>query len=158
MSRLSKYLSDQITDSVIDSQELMICKTDMSDCAPLNLGTDSYDAPLGMREEQDPLGIDAHMPGAKLDAGKPRPELVFRGFARALAAVTDVATFGANKYSDDGWMSVPNGQKRYADAGYRHALKRYAGEEIDPDSKCYHLAAEAWNKLAELELYLREKK
>lgn len=148
MSRLSKYLSDQIIDSGVDS--------------PLGLDTDSIlDLNVVYKtdpKESDPLGIAAHAPGAKLDASKPRPELVFRGFARALAAVADVATFGANKYSDDGWMSVPNGQKRYADAGYRHALKRYAGEEIDPDSKCYHLAAEAWNKLAELELYLREKK
>jgi len=30
------------------------------------------------------------------------------------------------------------------------------GQEVDADSKLLHLSQEAWNKLAELELYLRE--
>src|SRR5690606_1597282 len=56
--------------------------------------------------ERDPNGIDPHEPGAKLDAGKVEPELIQRGFARALLAVADVGTYGATKYTRDGWQDV----------------------------------------------------
>lgn len=104
--------------------------------------------------ERDPTGRDAHAPGAKLDQGKPRPDLVLGAFAGALAAVTDVGTFGANKYTDHGWRSVPDGERRYADAQLRHYLKRKSGEVRDPDSGLLHLAHEAWNALAILQLHL----
>lgn len=105
--------------------------------------------------EIDPNGKSAHEPGAKLDAGKPMVSLVLGGFARALLEVSKVGTFGARKYTPNGWMTVPNGIERYADAGMRHNLYRAMGETHDPDSKLLHLAHEAWNKLAELELLLR---
>lgn len=107
--------------------------------------------------ESDPNGTDAHAPGAKLDAGKVRPSLIIEGMARALWAVAEVASFGAAKYTPGGWVLVPQGQERYADAGYRHLLKRAMGEQVDADSKLDHLAHEAWNSLAKLDLYLREK-
>lgn len=107
-------------------------------------------------KEHDPNGIDAHTKGAKLDAGKVRPELIIRGFARALLEVAKVGTYGANKYTDDGWEVVPNAKKRYSNAGLRHKLKRYIGELVDDESKILHLAHECWNLLAELELTLRE--
>lgn len=106
--------------------------------------------------EHDPNGVDAHSPGAKLDAGKVRPSLVIEGMARALWGVAEVATFGAAKYTPGGWVLVQNGQERYADAGYRHTLKRAMGEQNDTDSKLAHLKHEAWNALAKLDLYLRE--
>lgn len=106
--------------------------------------------------EVDPHGVDQHSPGAKLDSGKPRGDLVLGSFCRALASVVDVGTFGANKYTDNGWLSVPDGIKRYSDARMRHYLKRKAGENFDEDSRLMHLAHEAWNVLAELELTLRE--
>ena len=58
--------------------------------------------------------------GIKHDQGKPRASLVVHGFARALLEVSAVATFGAEKYSANGWVSVPNGCERYTDAMYRH--------------------------------------
>jgi hypothetical protein len=106
--------------------------------------------------EADPSGKDPHSPGAKLDAGKVRPSLIIEGMARAVWAVSEIATFGAAKYTPGGWVTVPNGQERYADADYRHALKRAIGEQVDPDSEKLHLAHEAWNALAKLDLYLRE--
>ena len=109
-----------------------------------------------LKQETDPNGIDAHTKGAKLDAGKVQPELIIRGFARSLLEVAKVATYGANKYTEDGWEVVPNGKKRYANAGLRHKLKRYIGQTHDSDTKIMHLAHEAWNILAELELTLRE--
>ena len=106
--------------------------------------------------ERDPSGLDAHAPGAKLDAGKLRPALVLSAFANALEAVIEVGTEGAAKYSDNGWLQVPNGFARYDDAARRHTLKRDKGETHDADSGSLHLAHEAWNALARLELYLRE--
>jgi hypothetical protein len=100
--------------------------------------------------------IDPHVPGAKLDTGKVRPSLILNGMARALTAVAEVGTFGANKYTDGGWVHVPNGFARYEDAQQRHALARAKGETHDPESKLLHLQHEAWNALAKLDLYLRE--
>lgn len=109
-----------------------------------------------MSKELDPNGKDPHAPGAKLDAGKNRTGLVLSGFSRALWAVSQIGTFGANKYTDNGWMTVPNGINRYNDAKWRHLLKEAQGEELDPESGFPHAWHEAWNVLARLELMLRE--
>lgn len=106
--------------------------------------------------EQDPTGRSAHEPGAKLDAGKPRPALVLGGFSRALEAVTEVGTFGARKYTPNGWRSVPNGVERYSEAMLRHWLKETQGIELDPGSNLTHAAHLAWNALARLELMLEQ--
>lgn len=104
-------------------------------------------------KETDPLGIDQHAPGAKLDSGKQLAGVLL-DFSRALEAVADVGTFGANKYTRLGWESVPNGEQRYTDALMRHLLKMQR-EELDPDSGLEHLAHLAWNCLAVLELKRR---
>lgn len=109
------------------------------------------------KTERDPTGKSQHEPGAKVDAGKVRPALVIRGFARALWKVSEVGTFGATKYTENGWTEVPNGEARYADAQMRHFLKEAMGEQVDPDSNVEHLAHEAWNALAKLDLALRRK-
>ncbi|MDX1504641.1 MAG: dATP/dGTP diphosphohydrolase domain-containing protein [Spongiibacter sp.] len=106
--------------------------------------------------ETDPHGTDAHSPGAKLDAGKNRLGLVLGAFAGALTEVGKVGTYGANKYTDNGWLSVPDGHARYTDAMYRHLLSEAKGEEYDPDTGIRHAAHAAWNALARLELALRE--
>jgi len=105
--------------------------------------------------ETDPNGMDPHSSGAKLDAGKNRPGLVLGDFARALWAVAEIGTFGAMKYTEGGWMHVPNGMARYDDAKMRHWLKDKMGQELDPDSEKTHLAHEAWNALARLDLHIR---
>lgn len=105
--------------------------------------------------EHDPDGLAPNAPGAKLDAGKVRPELIIRGFSRALLAVAAVGTYGANRYSDDGWEEVKNGTKRYTNAMYRHLLAEHTGELCDKDSGLLHAAHAAWNALARLELMLR---
>lgn len=106
--------------------------------------------------ERDPNGKGAHQPGAKLDAGKRRAGLVLCGFARALQAVADVGTYGAEKYTADGWMQVPDGQARYTDAMFRHLLSEAAGEPRDADTGILHAAHAAWNALARLDLMIRE--
>ena len=99
---------------------------------------------------------DPHQHGAKLDTGKVRMHLITGGMARAITEVAKVGTFGANKYTDGGWVSVPNGFQRYEDAQQRHAAARHMGEQNDPESGLLHLAHEAWNAMAKLDLYLRE--
>ena len=106
--------------------------------------------------ESDPTGKDPHQPGAKLDAGKDRAWLMVAGFAQALEAVARVTTVGAEKYTPEGWRTVPNGQARYMDAFMRHALALARGETHDADTGCLHKAQMAWNLLAALELELME--
>jgi len=111
---------------------------------------------LSLNLERDPAGLDQHQGGAKVDAGKVRMHLITGGMARAITEVAKVATFGAAKYVDNGWISVPDGFRRYEDAQQRHAAKRHMDEVVDTDSNLLHLAHEAWNCLAKLDLYLRE--
>ncbi|CAM0006148.1 endolysin [Vibrio phage F35 g1] len=113
---------------------------------------------IGESSEQDPNGIGQHDNGAKLDAGKPMAGRLLGMFGNALMSVAEVGTFGAKKYTEGGWQHVEDGFKRYDDAGMRHFLKRGMGEELDPETELPHLAHEAWNALAKLELYLRDKK
>ena len=106
--------------------------------------------------EHDPTGRSAHEPGAKLDGGKIRASLILGGFSRALEHVAAVGTYGAAKYSDNGWRSVPAGQERYTDALWRHLLQEAQGLERDPESQLLHAAHAAWNALARLELMLQQ--
>ena len=110
---------------------------------------------LKAHKEVDPNGLDIHSPGAKVDHGKVYADSILAGFPRALWGVCEVGTFGANKYSLNGWQSVDAGIRRYREAAARHRLKRQMGEEVDPDSGLPHEYHEAWNVLAALELTLR---
>lgn len=110
------------------------------------------------KKEKDPSGKDAHDGGAKLDFGKTRLDLVLGAFSEALMSVGEVGTFGANKYSDHGWLDVENGFERYSDALLRHYFKECTGEELDEDSGLRHAAHLAWNALARLELLIKEDK
>lgn len=112
---------------------------------------------LTSKKEADPTGRSPHEAGAKLDAGKARPALVLGGFARALLEVSKVGTFGALKYTDNGWQEVVNGETRYNDATMRHWLTEQAGQSLDVDSELLHAAHTAWNALARLDLILRKK-
>lgn len=92
----------------------------------------------------------------KYDKGKPPVGMIMEYFPRALLKVASVAGFGAKKYKRGSWQHVPNAFHRYTDAEYRHQL--YSSfEELDPESRLPHLAHAAWNSLAVLELYLRER-
>jgi len=96
--------------------------------------------------------------GVKLDDGKPRLDLVLGNFATALWGVGLVGTYGARKYTDNGWQEVNNPIERYSNALLRHYLNFRSGEELDAESGLPHLAHIAWNALAILELYMRMKK
>ena len=118
---------------------------------------DSHEALTFGPLETDPNGIGQHTAGAKLDAGKPRMGLVLGGFATALEQVARVGTHGADKYSDNGWKELVNGEDRYLDAALRHILKHLKGEIVDPDFGETHLAHASWNLLAAIEFREKEK-
>lgn len=88
--------------------------------------------------------------GLKNDSAKPRAGLVLGGFADALLAVSKLGTFGAEKYSPNGWQKVD--EERYRDAIVRHLLAYLSSEKIDADSGCEHITSVAWNALALYEL------
>ena len=83
--------------------------------------------------------------GAKHDGGK----LLFRPLMHSLAiplrAVAAVLSFGAQKYVEDSWQTVPDGKRRYEDAYYRHQNARALGELYDPESGLPHRAHELCN-------------
>jgi len=101
--------------------------------------------------------VNPHIPGAKLDNDKPDLDLVLGDFSKALMEVGKIGTFGAKKYTEHGWLSVLNGQRRYSSAMWRHIFQYKEGQELDLESGFSHLAHAAWNSLAVLELYLRNK-
>ena len=123
---------------------------EFADRLTINSGADRQ------REESDPTGRSQHEAGAKLDSGKPRMALVLKGFSLALTEVAKVGTYGAEKYSDFGFLDVPDGCNRYQDAMMRHFLDG-ALESIDA-SGFEHDAMVAWNAIASLEIKLRARR
>lgn len=77
----------------------------------------------------------------------------------ALEALAFRALHGHKKYNkngeDEDWQNftrVPNAEEEYANAEFRHALE-IGGEETEEE----HLIASAWNAVARLEIFLRNK-
>ena len=75
--------------------------------------------------------------GMKFDSGKLLYSLIPPETSKALA---EVLSFGAQKYAIDGWKSVPDAERRYMDALFRHIESYRMGEAIDSESGLPHLA------------------
>jgi hypothetical protein len=73
----------------------------------------------------------------KHDSEKPRWDLLP---FEAVGAVVRVLTFGARKYSPDGWRLVPESRRRYFAAAQRHLTAWWQGERTDSESGEHHLA------------------
>lgn len=86
--------------------------------------------------------------GVKYDNGKPNLSLVFGGFPKALLEVGAIGTFGAKKYSPNGWKTVLDLQERYTSALLRHLFAIFCKEDLDNESGRLHLCHVAWNALA----------
>ena len=80
-------------------------------------------------------GLESEV-GVKYDADKPCYTLIPTD---ALKGMADVLTFGAKKYKAESWKTVPNAQKRYLDALYRHLEAYRSGELLDEETGLYHL-------------------
>ncbi len=89
-------------------------------------------------------------PGVKDDGGKLMYNLLPW---KAIKGLVTVLTFGAKKYSPNGWRTVPEARERYTAALLRHIAARESGEVIDPESglpHSWHILCNA-TFLAELE-------
>jgi len=106
--------------------------------------------------EADPSGADPQTEPAKLDAGKPKADLMF-SFGLAQLAVAEVCTFGTEKYFRGSWEEVPDAIHRYQAAAARHLFKGNQ-EHLDPDSGLPHIDHAIWNLMAARELELRKEK
>lgn len=143
-----EYLGDNICDSeelefLIDAKHIKVYTP------PLKLITEfDKEEVLGKEEEK----------GLKFDTGKPLVGTMLNVFPYALMEIGRVIEFGTHKYPNPtNWRLVENAKIRYQDALMRHLLKHNQGKEIDEETGHPHLAHVAWNALAILELYLREK-
>lgn len=87
-------------------------------------------------------------PGVKLDDGKNNLSLVFDGFAKALQEVGWIGTFGAKKYTPNGWQTVKDAEQRYRAGLLRHYMAIADNIELDSESGRLHYAHLAWNALA----------
>lgn len=99
-----------------------------------------------------------HLPGMKYDEGKPNLSLVFGGFNKALLDVGYIGTFGARKYTPNGWKDVDNLYERYSSALLRHmfaAMSPRVKDIYDNETGRLHLAHVAWNALALTEHMLK---
>jgi hypothetical protein len=59
--------------------------------------------------------------------------------------VFDAAKYGAKKYTKGGWLTVPDGIKRYRAAAVRHLRRLDKGEGTDLESDLPHICHVAWN-------------
>lgn len=90
--------------------------------------------------------------GIKHDSDRQLAGILYEDFPHALSGIADAATFGARKYTRNGWRTVPDGLQRYTDAMHRHLLAAAKGEVCDPESGLLHMYHVAWNALAITEL------
>lgn len=75
--------------------------------------------------------------GKKYDAGKLRWSLLPDG---TIVQVLHVLEYGAKKYGENNWVSVPNARTRYYDAALRHIESWWQGQETDQETDQSHLA------------------
>lgn len=92
--------------------------------------------------------------GRKDDDGKTRFHLL-PWFA--LEQLGKVLTYGAKKYSDNGWRDVTDWRSQYSAALLRHIVAWQQGEKMDPESGLHHLAHAAACVFILLERELMEK-
>lgn len=96
--------------------------------------------------------------------GKIAIELFDHGFPNAIMAVGEVMTWAAEHkgYKPHDWKNLPNSEIAFDAAGSRHRIKRHiqrgGGVDLidctDEESDLLHLAHEAFNVLAQLELVI----
>ena len=90
--------------------------------------------------------------GMKYDEGKPRMDLLVRGFPTVLTTLGAILGFGAKKYRADSWRTVPKAVARYEAAAMRHFVAHSSGEALDPESGKPHIAHAIINLMFVMEL------
>ena len=82
-------------------------------------------------------------PAKRYDLGKYRWDLLPDD---AIEKIVEVYTHGESKYGPENWRKGMQ-WKRCIGSLKRHLKAFSTGEDIDPDSKCIHLAQIAWNAI-----------
>lgn len=95
--------------------------------------------------------------GIKFDNEKPRIAEMIIDFKDSIEALTNVWTFGANKYAKSNWKQLDNAIDRYTNAMLRHLLAEDTNR-YDDETKLLHAAHIAFNALARLYFILEEEK
>lgn len=92
----------------------------------------------------------------KHDNGK--PQLSFPvGMTNAMAAISEVMTFGAAKYERDNWKKASSSQiHRYLDAALRHLSSHCANDLTDPESGLPHIHHALTSLAMYVDLYTKE--
>ncbi len=114
----------------------------MSESSAGNAQLDLLDS-AALGETFGPLD-DLKLGATKYDGDKARMELLP---LPAMEKVAEVMTFGAAKYADNGWKSLPNAEGRYTGAMLRHLAAIERGEKVDPESGLRHIYHVACNAL-----------
>lgn len=83
----------------------------------------------------DPKKYDGY-DSKKYDKGKRRFDLVDLS---TVGAIADVLGFGAQKYGENTWQNLPDGEKRYFAALLRHLEAHQKGDLIDAESGLPHI-------------------
>lgn len=84
------------------------------------------------------------IPSVKYDQGKLRWDLLP---FKEVEEIVEVLTYGVEKYEENAWQNVPEGEKRYLAATYRHLVAYSKGELKDEESGISHLAHACTNML-----------
>lgn len=129
------------------SVEVRECKCFVPTVIPLKL--EERTSSERQKEMQD-VSQGKGTSGVKDDGGKLRFDLLPW---KAITGLVRVLTFGAGKYSPNGWKTVPNAKERYTAALLRHISSLQMGEAIDSESGLRHIDHIMCNAafLAELE-------
>ena len=103
----------------------------------MDMATTMAESQLGKFKSTYERLVDEPAIGPKYDTGKLQYSLIPPIATRSLA---QVLTFGAEKYAPNSWQRVPDGERRYTDALYRHLEQYRMGESTDAESGLSHLA------------------
>jgi hypothetical protein len=82
--------------------------------------------------------------GMRLNAGKLRYDLL-EPFA--IQELVRVFTKGSEKYEANNWLNGGMDYSKMLASLKRHIAAFELGEDIDPETGCYHMAQAAWNAL-----------
>lgn len=82
--------------------------------------------------------------GMRFSANKMRFDLIP---IEAEVEIARVYTVGAAKYDDNNWLKGMRWSECYGPL-LRHLKRFWAGQSVDPETKCHHMAQVAWNAIA----------
>lgn len=118
--------------SNMDVKESCYCDTNTLEMPPTGLPPRNLDILFPSPEKLKELFDQSK----KFDKGKRRFDLVDLS---TVGAIADVLGFGAQKYGENTWQNLPDGEKRYFAALLRHLEAHQKGDLVDVESGLPHI-------------------